>query len=509
VRVVSELYRRDSACVRLLGEAPMPVTLRDFDGRFRHGNVHAEALFGGRPVGGRLACELLDERASAVLAEQAARVHAGEKSMTCELETTLHDGRSRSFLVTDYPAHADDGRPLGVGSVWLDVTERARADHRFRDLLEAQADAIVIVNASGQIVIVNEQTVKMFGYEREELLSQPVEILLPQDLRERHTGYRDRYSANPHLRPMGTGYDLCARRKDGTGFPVEVSLSTLTTEDGQLITSRIADISARKQAESDLQAAEEHFRLAFAHTPIGMALVALDGRFMRVNRALCEITGYQEQTLLRCTLQDITHPDDVETDADKLQELIAGRIRAYQTERRHLNAFGHAVWSTLSVSLVRDGHGDPIHFVAQIEDISERKQHGRTAGRRRVCGAAPAHQRGQGDRSGRRAEAVHRGRADQRGRPHLQPAREHRRRRHRRILARQGLDPGRGRRGDVHPEARPAEPPRGKRSRVQGRGLARRPVGSDNETEDLTGELADEQVMAVYPERDDRLRKSG
>jgi diguanylate cyclase (GGDEF)-like protein/PAS domain S-box-containing protein len=359
--------------MRLMGEVPMPVTLRDFDGRFQDGNANAEALFGGRPVAGRHAAELLDERAAAVLAENASSVQAGERSITCEVETTLTEGPSRSFLVTDYPVHAEDGRTLGVGSIWLDVTERTRADHRFRDLLESQADAIVIVNDAGEIVLVNEQTVKMFGYTREELISAPVEILLPRDLRERHSAYRDRYSANPHLRPMGTGHDLCARRKDGTEFPVEVSLSMLTSEDCQLITGRIADITARKQAEADLQEAEEHFRLAFESTPIGMALVALDGHFVRVNRALCEITGHPEQRLLASTLQDITHPDDVEADLDKLQELIAGKIRAYQTERRHLNAFGHAVWSTLSVSLVRDGRGDPIHFITQLEDISERK----------------------------------------------------------------------------------------------------------------------------------------
>jgi diguanylate cyclase (GGDEF)-like protein/PAS domain S-box-containing protein len=359
--------------VQLLREAPTPVVLRDLQGRITRANASAVALLGGGPVIGRTASELLDDDASSLLSSYAERLVGGEESITYELEASVPGGRRLVFLVTDYVVRTGDREQFRVGSIWLDVTEHRHADHKFRDLLEAQADAIVIVNAAGEIVIVNEQAEKMFGYRRQELLLQSVELLLPQALRERHASYRGRYTANPHVRPMGGGYDLTAQRKDGTEFPVEVSLSTLTTEEGRLISSRIADISARKQAEADLQEAQEHFRVAFEYTPIGMALVSLDGRFMRVNRALCEITGYPEQKLLGSTIREITHPDEVESDVDKLGELIAGKIRSYQTERRHLNALGHAVWTTLSVSIVRDGHGDPVHFIAQVADISERK----------------------------------------------------------------------------------------------------------------------------------------
>ena len=243
----------------------------------------------------------------------------------------------------------------------------------FRRLLESQAEAIVIVDGDGEIVIVNEQAEKLFGYSRDELLGQRIELLIPGRLRGGHVAKRKAYTANPHTRPMGTGFELTARGADGSEFPVEVSLSTLETEDGILITSRISDITARKQAEADLQEAEERFRLAFEHAPIGMAIVALDGAFRRVNHALCEITGYDERSLLGVTMHDITHPDDLELDADKNQELLAGTIRAYRTEKRYVNASGQTIWTNVSVSLVRDGRGEPIHLIVQVEDISGRK----------------------------------------------------------------------------------------------------------------------------------------
>jgi diguanylate cyclase (GGDEF)-like protein/PAS domain S-box-containing protein len=173
---------------------------------------------------------------------------------------------------------------------------------------------------------------------------------------------------------MGTGFDLVARRRDGSEFPVEVSLSTLETEDGILITSRISDITARKQAQDALQEAEERFRLAFDCAPIGMAMVAPDGVLTRVNHALCEITGYDEGDLVGSNALDFRHPDDVELDEDPRRELLAGTIRAYRIERRYMKTAGEPIWTNVSVSLVRDARGQPIHYIVQVEDITARKQ---------------------------------------------------------------------------------------------------------------------------------------
>ena len=122
-----------------------------------------------------------------------------------------------------------------------------------------------------------------------------------------------------------------------------------------------------------LRQSQQRFLNAFEYAAIGMALVAPDGRWLQVNQALCEIVGYSEPELLSMTFQAITHPDHLEADLDSLRQLLAGEIRAYQAEKRYVHKLGHAVWIWLSVSLVRDAHGQPLHFVSQIKDISDRK----------------------------------------------------------------------------------------------------------------------------------------
>ncbi len=147
-----------------------------------------------------------------------------------------------------------------VGSEGLTGTnpDTEVADRKFRALLESAPDSIVIVDRNGRIAIVNHQVEQMFGYRRDELIGQPVEILIPERFHERHVGERTAYIAHPRTRPMGAGLQLFARRKDGTEFPVEISLSPLEQPDGMLVTSIVRDVSDRKRAEEQLrQAAAE------------------------------------------------------------------------------------------------------------------------------------------------------------------------------------------------------------------------------------------------------------
>jgi PAS domain S-box-containing protein len=123
----------------------------------------------------------------------------------------------------------------------------------FQGLLESAPDPIVIVNHRGEIVLVNTQTEKVFGYWREELLGKPVEILIPERFHSKHIGHRLNYSSDPHTRPMGIGLDLSARRRDGSEFPVEISLSPMETEAGRLVTAIIRDTSEWKRAAIEIR----------------------------------------------------------------------------------------------------------------------------------------------------------------------------------------------------------------------------------------------------------------
>ncbi len=181
------------------------------------------------------------------------------------------------------------------------------ADETFRALLESAPDAIVIVDPSGAIVLVNAQTENLFGYSREELIGQTVEILVPARYHATHAGHRAGYSHDPRVRPMGVGLDLYASRKDGTEFPVEISLSPIQTRDGTLIASSIRDITDRKRFERALQEknlelesanlAKDRFLASMSHelrTPLN-AIIGFTGTLLM--KLPGPLTGEQEQQL--------------------------------------------------------------------------------------------------------------------------------------------------------------------------------------------------------------------
>ena len=134
------------------------------------------------------------------------------------------------------------------------------------------------------------------------------------------------------------------------------------------------DLTDRKEAEQAILHESERFRAAFDDAPIGMALVAPDGTFLRVNQSLSAILGYSEADLLQRSFQELTHPDDLELDLEHAARVLAGELRTYQLEKRYRRADNEIVWAKLSVSLVRTSDGAPLYFVSQIEDITAQKE---------------------------------------------------------------------------------------------------------------------------------------
>ncbi|MDP9477388.1 MAG: PAS domain S-box protein [Actinomycetota bacterium] len=165
-------------------------------------------------------------------------------------------------------------------------------------------------------------------------------------------------------------------RRDGTPFWNELYVSPVHDDEGRL-TNFVGiqnDITERRRIEEVLRESEERFRATFEQAAVGTAQVGIDGRWLRVNRRLCEIVGYSEDELRARTFQEITHPDDLEEDLELTRKILAGELQTYTLEKRYIRKDGSGVWVNLTVSLVRDASGEPGYFIAVVEDISERKK---------------------------------------------------------------------------------------------------------------------------------------
>ena len=241
----------------LLESTPDAIVMVNVTGRIVLVNSQAERVFGYPRA------ELLGQAVEVLLPHRYRGAHLGHRSgffgqprnrtmgAGLELHGLRKDGGEFPVEISLSPIDTEEGTM--VMSAIRDITDRKRADQKFKDLLEAAPDAMVIVNREGHIVLVNSQAVKLFGWSRDELLGQPIDLLVPQRFSARHPDHRRNFFAEPRTRSMGAGLELHGLRKDGSEFPVEISLSPLETEEGLFVSSAIRDVTERKRIEQVLR----------------------------------------------------------------------------------------------------------------------------------------------------------------------------------------------------------------------------------------------------------------
>ncbi len=246
-------------------------------------------------------------------------------------------------------------------------------DRWLRSVVENSSENVTIVDPDGTLRYASPAFGRMLGYDPEEVVGKMnvLDHVHPDDLPHVLEETEKTLSAGGVATNKA---EYRFRHKDGSWRWVE-SAGTYLLDDPHVkgVVVQTRDITERKRIEEALREAEERFRRSFEDAAIGMALVAPDGRFLRTNRSLCEILGYREVELLGKTFQDITHPDDLDADLDQLRRTLLGEMRTYQMEKRYFHKEGQVVWVLLSVSLVHDEEGDPLYFVSQTQDITERK----------------------------------------------------------------------------------------------------------------------------------------
>jgi diguanylate cyclase (GGDEF)-like protein/PAS domain S-box-containing protein len=197
---------------------------------------------------------------------------------------------------------------------------------------------------------------------------------MPERYRDLCVAGLQRYLRTGEARIVGGTTELVGLRKDGSEFPIEMSLGETHEHGERLFTGIIRDVTERKRTEDALREARDRFRGIFENAPIGVAMVTLEGRYLQVNHSLCGILGYSKEELRALTWQEITHPDDLAASKAHARRIVAGEFPRYHLEKRFLHADGHTVWASLSVSLVRDSEGEPLYFVSHIQDVTERKE---------------------------------------------------------------------------------------------------------------------------------------
>ena len=370
----------------LIDTMPDFVYVKDTQSRFVMANqpmLVAGGFSGFEPLAGKndfdffpaeLAHQFYDDEQQVI---QSGHMLVGKEEATVDLIT----GEPRWYSTTKVPLRDVHGQITGLLGISRNITERKTqeqalrdSEKRFRSLMESAPDAMVMVNQSGYIELVNSQTEHLFGYTREELAGQAIEMLIPEPFHSRHATHRDGYIADPRVRGMGVGLELYALRKDGSHLPVEISLSPIETAEGVLIASSVRDITERKRTEERLTAEHSLLHTLIDAIPDYIFVKDRGGRFILSNIAHAHAAQASDpDDLIGKTAAEVFPAElAAQFDADD-QTILRSGASLISQERQSVDPVGKAVEVSTTKVPLRNLEGEVIGLVGISRDITASK----------------------------------------------------------------------------------------------------------------------------------------
>ena len=256
-----------------------------------------------------------------------------------------------------------------------ELQAKQKAVARYQNMVSVAIDAIVSIDSESRITLWNPAAEHMFEYRKVDVLGQNIlDTIVPDHYHLQYIQSLSRFLEGGQSSDQSLPLELVARKKNGALFPIEISFFQSDMGDSKEFTAIIRDITIRIEQRQKLEESERKFRSAMNNAAIGMALLSPKGKWLQVNPALCQILGYSESELLKTDFQSLTHPDDLLLGITRSEGLFKRKFDNFEIEKRYIHKSGHPIWAQLNTTLVWDDEEQPLYYISQIQDITQRKE---------------------------------------------------------------------------------------------------------------------------------------